>query len=335
MKKILWTLFSLCLIFCFFSCASSPKEQEVEIQTKKELNADRIFAFNHPTKTVWSSIEPQEFVTSKNWENAPGFDMHELDLSGYIYVDMELSSPNSGDYLVRFDGFSWADDTTENILYFSAHLTKEPQVFRIPIPKYYEDWSSGERVIKPVTRTTLNRIQFNACDTDNNWEWVEGVKIYLKSIVLTNTPLQRNDGFIFYESQDTSGKEIDFFNTLILGDVNLEGYTFLNIEAYCPDAGDNLVQFYGNGGNENVCYLEIQPVPQGFRTYQMLFGTNNITWTDWSTGSAVEKKSTSNQLEYIYFALFDTSDPSKGWQNVNNGSHIYIKRVYATNILME
>ena len=113
------------------------------------------------------------------------------------------------------------------------------------------------------------------------------------------------------------------------GGIDLTGYKYLNIEAYCPDDGYHLIGFTGFSENPQEKVARLQTMSSKEATvYQTDFGVNNKEWPDMSTGTFRIMPSTSNKINYILTYSFDPLNPFVGdIPDVN----ICIKKIYATN----
>ena len=140
-------------------------------------------------KVVYTAIESEgRKITTKKDPTylATGY----FDLEGYNYLNIEIASPNSKDYVV---GLCPRDYYNNRNGTFDYPLTEDFKIFQIPFGKgngYREDWSSGEKVLVPYDNNGLNSFAFWACDAQDNWNTVAGVDIYIKRIWATNTELK-------------------------------------------------------------------------------------------------------------------------------------------------
>ena len=82
--------------------------------------------------------------------------------------------------------------------------------------------------------------------------------------------------------------------------IDLTGYKYLNIEAYCPDDGYHLLGFTGFSEEPHEKVARLQAMGSKEATvYQTDFGVNNKEWPDMSTGTFAMRPSTSNKINYI------------------------------------
>ena len=111
--------------------------------------------------------------------------------------------------------------------------------------------------------------------------------------------------------------------------VDLTGFKYLNIEAYSPDCGANIIcmdAWTASNPTERGGRYEISYMSDSSRVYQSVWGTNNDIWYDWDSTlkQNVEKKSTSNILNYICIFTNNTDQDDRE-------ATVYVKRVWATN----
>ncbi len=116
-----------------------------------------------------------------------------IDLADYKYINFELYSPNSNDYIVGIDGWSWGEGVAENerIVDFDSKLTTVAKTYQVPFGTfkgYWPGWDDEGEHHYPVTDNVLDSFALFA--SDENWEWVSEIEIYIKRIWATNTELQ-------------------------------------------------------------------------------------------------------------------------------------------------
>ena len=116
-----------------------------------------------------------------------------IDLADYKYINFELYSPNSNDYIVGIDGWSWGEGVAENerIVDFDSKLTTAVKTYQVPFGTfkgYWPDWDDDGEHRNPVTDNLLTNFALFA--SDENWQWVSGIDIYIKRIWATNAELQ-------------------------------------------------------------------------------------------------------------------------------------------------
>ena len=116
----------------------------------------------------------------------------EIDLADYKYINFELYSPNSGDYVIGIDGWSWGHGVAENerIVDFDSTLTTVPQVYQVhfgTFKGYWSDWDDDGEHQYPVTDNLLTTFALFA--SDENWQWTPNIDIYIKRIWATNTEI--------------------------------------------------------------------------------------------------------------------------------------------------
>lgn len=110
--------------------------------------------------------------------------------------------------------------------------------------------------------------------------------------------------------------------------IDLTGYKYLNIEAYCPDDGYHLLGFTGFSEEPHEKVARLQAMGSKEATvYQTDFGVNNKEWPDMSPGTFAMRPSTSNKINYILTYSFDPLNPVGDIPDVK----ICIKKIYATN----
>ena len=146
-----------------------------------------------------------------------------------------------------------------------------------------------------------------------------------------------DDSLILWESEEAKGTKFtsegwgpylnfDEENT----GKDLTGYKYLNVVAYVPSISGYqfVVQPMSNeeNGEHPQGSIIIKTASSTAQTYQTLFGTNYGKYTDWSTGSGVEKEISDNIIENVQLYAQDLST----W-GTTDGKEIYILKVYATN----
>ncbi|MCR5285755.1 MAG: hypothetical protein K6D95_09170 [Treponema sp.] len=112
--------------------------------------------------------------------------------------------------------------------------------------------------------------------------------------------------------------------------LDLTGYKYLNVEFEAAGnvSGQNVIvqpmNAQNGGGHPQGNILQGGAVARG--TFQTKFGTNYGTYTDWSTGSAVEKTISDNDLGSVQLYVQETTN----WGTVD-GVEITVYKVTATN----
>ena len=146
-----------------------------------------------------------------------------------------------------------------------------------------------------------------------------------------------DDALILWESSETAGTKFtsEGWGPYINFDEentgkDLTGYNYLNIVAYVPTISgfQYVIQPMSDEdhGSHPQGSIIINTASSTAKTYQTKFGTNYGTYTDWSTGAAVQKDITDNIIENVQIYAQDTST----W-GTTDGKEIYVLKVYATN----
>ena len=288
-----------------------------------------------PDKVIWepeTDVE-REFVTAseENYKESPKitFD-EEIDLTGYKYINIELSSPNNTGNVIGIDGISitpeimWPEDVSlENYTFeFASRLTNESKVYQVCIEKY--------------PKHKLNTIYFYAvCGEGINnkgMDFIGDIKVNLKKISVTNKKLNTDysKDTIVYSSSDEKGYKLttikDDYKYFVVGPTDLEGYKYLNFELYCPDNKNTMIEINGWGWRE--CEVSFKTALSNETiTVQAPYGTSRGTWTNWEDGHDVIKPSTSD----IVGSFFIAANIVENGYDFIEGVDIYIKKIYATN----
>ena len=288
-----------------------------------------------PDKVIWqpaTDVET-EFVTAseENYKESPKitFD-EEIDLTGYKYINIELSSPNNTGNVIGIDGISitpeimWPEDVSlENYAFeFASRLTNESKVYQVCIEKY--------------PKHKLNTIYFYAvCGEGINnkgMDFIGDIKVNLKKISVTNKKLNTDysKDTIVYSSSDEKGYKLttikDDYKYFVVGPTDLEGYKYLNFELYCPDNKNTMIEINGWGWRE--CEVSFKTALSNETiTVQAPYGTSRGTWTNWEDGHDVIKPSTSD----IVGSFFIAANTVENGYDFIEGVDVYIKKIYATN----
>lgn len=294
--------------------------------TNKKLNADTT-----KDKLVYLAQEPNghTITTIDGWSFlATG----KLELEGYNYLNIELSSPNSKDYVVNLS-MRGGDGETGKL---ETLLTSKSKTIQIPFGKdmgTYDDWSTGERIVKPYLCNQLWNVGIWAADAKNGWHNTAGVDVYIKSITATNKKIANDPSkdMVIFESNESTGRKLttkdDGWADLAIGKWDLEGYKYLNIELYNPN--NDYYQFEADawGNNEKLIDDPNKFMPKGVFVTQHPISEY---WDDWSGGTKVTKKVTGNTISSFSMCIHNLIN------NTNMGGvEFYVKRIVATNKKLE
>lgn len=161
-------------------------------------------------KRIWATNEKYENDTTKDRDifiaseedgykitsktDYVNFSVGTRNLNSYKYLNMELYSPNSGDYDIKIDG--WGSERVSvidtKLAFTSASSTKIVQSPFGVNRGTWEDFINGvwQNEI-PSTSNDLNCFAFGVHDGDN-WNLKEGIDIYIKRIWVTDTQLDQD-----------------------------------------------------------------------------------------------------------------------------------------------
>lgn len=294
--------------------------------TNKKLNADTT-----KDKLVYLAQEPNghKITTIDGWSFlATG----KQELENYKYLNIELSSPNSKDYVVNLS-MRGGDGETGKL---EALLTSKSKTIQIPFGKNmgtYDDWSTGERIVKPYTANQIWNVGIWAADAKNGWHNTAGVDVYIKSITATNKKIANDPtkDMVIFESNESTGRKFttkdDGWADLAIGKWDLEGYKYLNIELYNPNNDYYQFELDAWGNNEKPIDDPNKFMPKGaFVTQHPI----SEYWDDWSNGTKVTKKVTGNTISFFSMCIHNLIN------NTNMGGvEFYVKRIVATNKKLE
>ena len=307
----------------------------------KKITATNTEIKKDPEKdfVVFSAIESEghKITTIKNEDSGKGDvilfgcgEIGEMDLADYKYLNVELYSPNIKSYPLQVEGWSETYRTgeyNEEIVHLQSLITSEPKVYQVPFNDYWYNYETRER--KPIQDKILSHIWFYIRDYEADYEWVDGIDVYVKKIVATNKKIDLPKEKVVFEAEDSNGYKITtlgdaHWKSLYLGNIDLKDYKYLNVELSAPCKDDYFIDIDAWGENERVAEYD-EYISDGPVILQSLFGTNRGTWKDWPDGNEVILKSTSNVLSSFAIAV----------QNSNYECipdiDVYIKRVWATN----
>ena len=248
------------------------------------------------------SPENIEFITNEELM-APSLTFPKpYKLNGCKYVNLELSSPNSGNYIIEIGGVATPDSGPTPVFNFKSTLTEEYKIYQVPV---FE---------QPVSYIDLLKIAAFAKDSS---EPVSGIIINIKNITPTNEKLRNDPNVdkVLFESKGPEDykltTEMEEWVGMDFDNADLESYKYLNIELYSPNCIDGYVSIDCWGDEQMVAQywgsLSEEPV-----VFQSLFGVYKGVYT--------------NTLDFMCMAssVFD------GDQRVA-GVDVYIKKIWATN----
>ena len=120
-----------------------------------------------------------------------------VDFSGYKYVTYECSSPDGKKIKYLYINTYYGEEDKNNCAPKSstvciADISKKVSAYQTyvygAVNKFY-DYShvDGKCEIRPADKTLCERIGVAVADKD--WNWLPGIKIYIKKVTATNEPL--------------------------------------------------------------------------------------------------------------------------------------------------
>lgn len=294
--------------------------------TNKKLNADTT-----KDKVVYLAQEPNghKITTCDGWSFlATGNQI----LDDYNYLNIELSSPNSKNYVVNLS-IRGGDGETGKL---EALLTSKSKTIQIPFGKdkgTYDDWSTGEKIVKSYTANQIWNVAIWALDMPGGWKNIPGVDVYIKSITATNKKIANDPtkDMVIFESNESTGYKLttkdDGWQDLPIGKWNLEGYKYLNIELYNPNNDYYQIEVDAWGNNEKLIDDPNKFMPKGaFVTQHPI----SEYWDEWYDGYKVTKKVTGNTISNFPMCIHNLIN------NTNMGGiDFYVKRIVATNKKIE
>lgn len=280
----------------------------------------------------------------ESWETNFLYFGTNLDLEGYKYLNLEVCSPNCGNYSVNIESWNTSyktDCERARKLEFSRILTSEMTVYQIPFgvfKEYWFDWTVSENYKKTIKDNILTYLYVSTQDTEKDWQWHGGIDVYIKSITATNTLLETPDTSkdkVVYSAIEPEGRKIttkEGWAYLDTGYYNLEGYDYLNFEIASPNSDFNVVNIYARDYcNDAVGHLE-SILTRGYNVIQIPFGKDKGTWEKWIGNTSSTVSFATNELRSL--AIWATDQSAQNWPNVKNVD-IYIKSITATNKKLE
>lgn len=224
-------------------------------------------------------------------------------LNGCKYVNLELSSPNSGNYIISIGGVAVpGEGPGVPIFDFRSTLTEKNQVYQVPV------------FDQPVSYIDILKIAAFAKDSSDP---VTGIIINIKNITPTNEKI-RNDPNVDKVIFESRGEEdfklttgLEEWSDMTFDFIDLEGYKYLNMEIYSPNCTDAFINV-DCWGNDKIIAQFIGHVPTEPILFQAPLYSNRGVYD--------------NTLEFICLcsSLFD------GDVRVADVD-IYIKKIWATN----
>ena len=261
------------------------------------------------TASVSEIHEEMEFITTdnKNTVNDNHFE-NRLTIKKCKYLNFEMYSPNSGDYQIKIEGIATVKEGEPGVVLVDSNLfiTDEYQIYQVP-------------VLNPSV-PFIDTINVSAISIDSS-DLVKDITVKIKSIIPTNEKLQNNllvDKVLFKTTTSQGYKittDIEEWPGIHFGNVDLEGYKYLNIELYSPNCIDGYVQI-DSWGDEKIVADFIGPVPETPVVLQARLNSN--------------KGTLDNTLNFICFS----SSVFEGDKRVG-GVDLYIKKIWATNTIQD
>ena len=143
--------------------------------------------------TVWSDSNGRVITTTNNgwgWAESESIFVDTVDLSGYKYLNVELAASNLPDGVtinMNLKSLWNLNNESESYTFVGynelSSISSSYSIYQTKFGRYsgyYKD--NGE--VYPVNKSTLGSVQFFA--RDDSWNLVEGVKLYVKRIYMTN-----------------------------------------------------------------------------------------------------------------------------------------------------
>ncbi len=143
--------------------------------------------------TVWSDSNGRVITTTNNgwgWAESESIFVDTVDLSGYKYLNVELAASNLPDGVtinMNLKSLWNLNNESESYTFVGynelSSISSSYSIYQTKFGRYsgyYKD--NGE--VYPVNKSTLGAVQFFA--RDDSWNLVEGVKLYVKRIYMTN-----------------------------------------------------------------------------------------------------------------------------------------------------
>ena len=224
-------------------------------------------------------------------------------LNGCKYVNLELSSPNSGNYIISIGGVAVpGDGPGVPVFDFKSTLTEETKVYQVPV------------FDQPISYIDILKIAAFAKDSS---EPVTGIIINIKNITPTNEKI-RNDPTVDKVIFESRGEEdfklttgLEEWSDMTFDFIDLEGYKYLNMEIYSPNNTDGYINV-DCWGNDKIIAQFIGHVPTEPIIFQAPMKSNKGVYD--------------NTLEFICLC----SNLFAGDVRVADVD-IYIKKIWATN----
>ena len=319
---------SLCFMACENSAQEKPEKENAE-ETVQLTEEEKELEKTYPTKVIWEAENAEQvFTTAGNIEDTPCITFENgLDLTGYKYLNFEISSPNNDEYIIGIDGVSltaeaqWPYDIKDEdfLLEFLYQLTNEFQTIQMPYDEYKN---------KPLDTLFIYAIKHGERVP------VADIQVKIKSITATNIKQKNNPSKekMLYTSKTTEGYKItsssDSQAFFILNTGDLEGYKYLNIELSSPNMKEGQyadIQSWGWG--QNVFSYSV-PLTNKTSTIQSVVGKDKGFWYEWDEENKenIKKPVTTDMIGglSIFVRSFDSYD-------FVPDVDIYIKKVWATN----
>ena len=320
-------------------CVGALSLQTNELTAGVDIYIKKIWGTNTPLeddRVLFKSASPEGYkiISTAGVPEGNNIQFGTIDLANYKYLNVEMYCPDSDMCLLGFDAWSWGfiEGDNDKLADFSAIILSEPKVYQVPFGMskgYWIEWVDDQEKKWTIKDNELNEIFFFVNDPADDWNQVGGKSIYIKSIVATNKKLQNDASkdLIIYEAgpnaknKFTTAKDWQGIN---VGNHDLEGYKYLNIELYSPNSGDHDIKLDA-WGSERAAEFDVKLSSKPI-VVQSLFGVNHGTWGDEVNGVWVTKPNTSNSFDNIAYGAHDGDN----WDLIE-GIDIYIKRIWATN----
>lgn len=190
--------------------------------------------YNDFTKdyTVWSDSNGRVITTTSNgwgWAESEKIFVYTVDLSGYKYLNIELASSNcSDDVTIEMSLKSlWSSIESESYKFVGYHeLSNIPSTYSTYQTKFgkYNEYYKDNGIVYPANKSTLGAVQFYA--RDDSWNLVEGVKLAVSKIYMTNNPsgtvidlADKNSEITFtegFDDEEVANRYVSATNPLLL-----------------------------------------------------------------------------------------------------------------------
>lgn len=175
--------------------SSEPQKSGSEKSGKAKLSAAKVDSA--PPKNIWTSPDAGGTLFTADGNGRFTIDLDEsLDISGYKYFEVECSSPDSKKFaILNVDTLYGIPDengnTSKSATVQIRSAGKNVEKFQGFVygagRKFYDTWIKGKLAIRGAGSPSVDFLCFSAF-TDQ-WQSVPGIKVYVKSVAVSNAPL--------------------------------------------------------------------------------------------------------------------------------------------------